>query len=121
MANRDVLVKLFARIESFFERIKVYTNVIPSLEVTDELAKIMAEVLSILCVATKGIKEGRTSETILCDKLRFAYVRLEIFLKVAGMNDLEDALQRFGELEQRELLTGVAQVSSDTTVLKDGM
>ncbi len=37
------------------------------------------------------------------------------------MNDVEDALQRFGELEQRELLTGVAQVASDTSVLKDGV
>ena len=46
----------------------------------------------------------------------------EIFLKnVAGVNDLKDALQRFGGLEQRELLTGIAQVSSDATVLKDGV
>jgi hypothetical protein len=37
------------------------------------------------------------------------------------MNDLKDALQMFGELEQRELLTGIAQVSSDTSVLKDGV
>jgi hypothetical protein len=37
------------------------------------------------------------------------------------MNDLEDALQRLGELERRELLTGIAQVSSDTSVLKDGV
>ena len=37
------------------------------------------------------------------------------------MNDLEDALQRLGELEQRELLTGIAQVSSDTADLKDGV
>ena len=36
------------------------------------------------------------------------------------MNDLEDALQIFGKLEQRELLTGIAQTSSDTTILKDG-
>ncbi|KAH8982526.1 ankyrin repeat-containing domain protein [Lactarius akahatsu] len=104
VANRDVLVKLFGRIESFFERLEVYTNVPPSLAVTDELAKIMAEVLSILATATSGMKERR----------------IKIFLKkVAGMNDLEDALQRFGELEQRELLTGIAQVSSDTNVLKD--
>ncbi|KAH9047950.1 ankyrin repeat-containing domain protein [Lactarius deliciosus] len=64
----------------------------------------MAEVLSILATVTRGIKERR----------------IKIFLKkVAGMNGLEDALQRFGELEQRELLTGIAQVSSDTNVLKD--
>ncbi|KAH8982528.1 hypothetical protein EDB92DRAFT_1952255 [Lactarius akahatsu] len=99
-----VVIKLFGRIESFFERLEVYTNVPPSLAVTDELAKIMAEVLSILATATSGMKERR----------------IKIFLKkVAGMNDLEDALQRFGELEQRELLTGIAQVSSDTNVLKD--
>ena len=72
MANRDVLCKLFERIESFFERLKVYTNVPPSPAVTDELAKIMAEVLSILAIATKGIKEGRTSESIFCDSALFA-------------------------------------------------
>jgi hypothetical protein len=37
------------------------------------------------------------------------------------MNDLEDALQKVGELEQRELLTGTAQVASDTAVLKGGV
>ena len=37
------------------------------------------------------------------------------------MNDLDDALQSFGELERREILMGVAQVSCDTTLLKGGM
>ncbi|KAH9010552.1 hypothetical protein EDB85DRAFT_1253638 [Lactarius pseudohatsudake] len=59
VANRDVLVKLFDRIESFFERLRIYTNVPPSPAMTDELAKIMAEVLSILAIATKGMKEKR--------------------------------------------------------------
>ena len=68
-ANRGVLVKLFERIESFFERLKIYTEVPPSPAVTDEFAKIMAEVLSILALATKGIKEGRISWFIFCDKL----------------------------------------------------
>jgi hypothetical protein len=72
VANRDVLCKLFGRIESFFERLKVYTNVPPSPAVTDELAKILAEVLSILAISTKGIKEGRTSEYIFCDTALFA-------------------------------------------------
>ncbi|KAH9033931.1 hypothetical protein EDB85DRAFT_2289282 [Lactarius pseudohatsudake] len=103
-ANRDVLVNLFGRIESFFERLKIYTNVPPSPAVTDELAKIMAEVLSILAIATRGIKEKR----------------IKIFFKkVAGINGLEDALQKFGELERRELLTGIAQVTSDINVLRD--
>ena len=69
MANRDVLAKLFGRIESFFQRLKVYTTVIPSPAVTDELATIMAEVLSILALATKGIKERRISGSFFCDNL----------------------------------------------------
>ncbi|KAH8987667.1 hypothetical protein EDB86DRAFT_2095082 [Lactarius hatsudake] len=71
-ANRDLLVKLFGRIESFFERLKIYTNVSPSPAVVDELAKIMAEVLSILGIATKGIKESRTSGCVFCDELLLA-------------------------------------------------
>ncbi|KAH9024695.1 hypothetical protein EDB85DRAFT_267786 [Lactarius pseudohatsudake] len=63
VANRDMLVKLFGRIESFFGRLKIYTDVPPSLAVTDELSEIIAEVLSILAIATKGIKEGRTSRS----------------------------------------------------------
>jgi hypothetical protein len=68
MSNRDVLVNIFQKIESFFERLKIYTKVPPSLALTDELAKIMAEVLSILAIATKGIKAGRISGSIFCDK-----------------------------------------------------
>ena len=36
-------------------------------------------------------------------------------------DDIKDALQRFDELERQELITVVVQVSSDTTVLKDGV
>jgi hypothetical protein len=37
------------------------------------------------------------------------------------MNDIEDALQRFSKLEQGELLTVLAQASTDIRVLKDGV
>ena len=37
------------------------------------------------------------------------------------MNEIEDALQKFSKLEQGELLTVLAQVSTDTRVLKDGV
>lgn len=36
-------------------------------------------------------------------------------------DDINDALQRFGELEQRELLIGIAQAATDSTVLEDGV
>ena len=67
--HRDMLIKLFERIESFFERLKIYTKVPLNPAMKNELAKIMAEVLSILALATKGIKERRISGLIFCDKL----------------------------------------------------
>ncbi|KAH9024693.1 hypothetical protein EDB85DRAFT_2292506 [Lactarius pseudohatsudake] len=104
VASRNVLLELFERIESFFRRLKTYTEVPPTQAVMDVLVEIMAEVLSILATATKGVKEKRT-KTIL--------------KKLAGMNDIEDALQRLRKLEQGELLTVITQVSRDTSGLKD--
>ena len=69
MANCDMLVKLFDRIESFFRRISTYTEVPPSPQLTDALAKIMAEVLSILAIATRGVKKKWWSRSIFFDKL----------------------------------------------------
>jgi hypothetical protein len=40
--------------------------------------------------------------------------------KVAGVNDIEDALQRLDKLEQGELRAVIAQVASDSSALKDG-
>ena len=37
------------------------------------------------------------------------------------MNDIGHALQKFGKLEQRELLSVNAQVYTDTRALKDGV
>ena len=63
-----MLVSLFDRIERFFKRIKTYTEVPPSPQLTDALAKIMAEVLSILAIATKGMKKKRRGGPIFSDK-----------------------------------------------------
>jgi hypothetical protein len=69
VANHDILVELFERIESFFKRVKMHTEDAPSPELTDALAKIMAEVLLILAVATKGMKKKWWSKSIFCDEL----------------------------------------------------
>jgi hypothetical protein len=53
---------VFERIESFFRRLEIYTEVPPTTEMMDTLIQIMAEVLSILGIATKEIKQGRMSE-----------------------------------------------------------
>ena len=61
-ASQDTLVDVFERIENFFHRLEIYTEVAPTPEMTDIIIKIMVEVLSILGIATKQIKESRMSE-----------------------------------------------------------
>ena len=66
-----MLVELFEGIENFLRRIKTYSEAppTPDLIVVDALAKIMAEVLSILAIARKGMKKRRGSGSIFCHKL----------------------------------------------------
>jgi hypothetical protein len=59
-----VLIDIFVRIESFFKRLDTYTEVRPTVAMTDVIVNVMVEVLSILAIATKEIKEGRSSKLI---------------------------------------------------------
>ena len=61
-AVQDALIDIFERIENFFKRLETYTEVRPSAAMIDIIVKIMVEVLNILGIATKEIKQGRTSE-----------------------------------------------------------
>ncbi|KAI9438793.1 hypothetical protein H4582DRAFT_2129000 [Lactarius indigo] len=72
VASREVLAELFDGIESFFRRLKTYTEGPLTQAAIDVLAKIMAEVLSILAIATKGVKEKRASGSISSDDLNLA-------------------------------------------------
>ena len=46
----------------FFRRLEAYTQVEPTTEMMDMMVQITVEVLSILGIATKEIKQGRTSK-----------------------------------------------------------
>ena len=61
-ASQDTLIDNFERIEMFFRRLEIYTEVPQTTEMMDLVIKIMVEVLSILAIATKEIKQSRTSE-----------------------------------------------------------
>ena len=47
--------------EYFFKRLEVYVEVRPTAAMTDIIVKIMVEVLGILGIVTKEIKQGRMS------------------------------------------------------------
>ncbi len=63
-ASYDVLANLFERIQLFLQRLNCYANydVQLTIEMTELLGKIMAQILSILALSTKTMKEGRISE-----------------------------------------------------------
>jgi hypothetical protein len=61
-ADQDILVDIFERVENFFRRLEVYTNVPPTTEMMEMIVQIMVEVLSILGIAMKEIKQSRMSE-----------------------------------------------------------
>ena len=56
------MIDIFERIENFFKRLETYTEVPPTAAMTDIIVKIMAEVLNVFAIATKEIRQGRTSE-----------------------------------------------------------
>ena len=79
---------------------------------TDIIVKIMVEVLNVFAVATKEIKQGRTSEFSICvPRIGSSDLRPEKYLKrLLGKTDIEDALKRLDKLTQDEVRMATAQL-----------
>jgi len=79
-------------------------------EWTELLGKIMAQILFILALSTKAMKEGRLSELspVQCS-LVADYVSEKFFKKLAGKTDVEDAFLRLESLTKEESLMTVAK------------
>jgi len=65
LASQDTLIDIFEHMENFFRRLEVYTEVTPTTEMINMIMKIMVEVVTILGIATKDMKQGRTSELFM--------------------------------------------------------
>jgi hypothetical protein len=64
-ASFDALVETFECIEGFVRRLMIYTKIDrPTPAMTKVVIKIMAELLSVLALATKQINQGRFSESL---------------------------------------------------------
>jgi hypothetical protein len=64
------------------------------------ITKVMAEVLSVLSLATKQIKQGRLSEQlcIICPRLVFDVTLERFSKKLLGESEIEDVLHRMDRL-----------------------
>ena len=61
-SSYDALLDLFECLGNFVQRLEIYTTIPPTPILTDIIVKIMAELLSVLALATKQIKQGRFSK-----------------------------------------------------------
>jgi hypothetical protein len=103
-AGQDTLVDIFERIEMFFHRLEIYTEVRPTTEMMDISIQIMVEVLSILGIVMKEVKQGRIKK----------YGK-----KLIGRTDMEDALKRLDKLTQEEARMAVAQNLKATQIVDE--
>ena len=55
---------MFGRIENVFRRLEIYIEVPPTVGMTDAIVKVLVEILCILAIVTKEIKQSRASAYI---------------------------------------------------------
>ena len=65
MSSYDALLDLFECLGNFLKRLEVYTTIPPTPMMMDLIIKIMVELLSVLALATKQIKQGRFSKCVI--------------------------------------------------------
>jgi hypothetical protein len=69
-SSYDALVDLFEVVGSFLKRLRIYTDLPMTPLMTETSVKIMVELLSVLALATKQIKQGRFGKPILVPRFR---------------------------------------------------
>jgi hypothetical protein len=96
--------------EYFFKRLEGYIKVRPTAAMIDIIVKIMVEVISILGIVTKEIRQGRTSTPFPMDiSPKLDRHAEKYFKKLFGMKGVEDALQRLDKLTQEEARMAAAE------------
>jgi hypothetical protein len=61
-SSYDALFDLFECLGNFLKRLEIYTMIPPTPIMTDIVVTIMVELLSVLALATKQIRQGRFSK-----------------------------------------------------------
>ena len=81
----------------------------------DKMVQITVEILDILAIATKEMKQNRASEFHFRFRSREADILSEKFVKrVVGRTDLEDGMRRLDKLTNEEVLMAIAQLQEVT-------
>jgi hypothetical protein len=90
-AEREALFEVFERMEAFFQRLEIYPKAAFNQEMAGIITQIMVEVLNVLGIATKKIRQGRTSKLLLYNCVA---VDRTILRKISEEIDREDRYRR---------------------------
>ena len=117
-ASHEALVELVEPMKDFFDRLGVYTQIPLSSEMAEVLVKIVAEIFSILSIATKEVKRKSASESIptrYTSRLTDLHILSEIyFRKLLGRTEIEDAMKKLNNLIDKEVPMAIAQTMRGT-------
>ena len=109
-SSYDALVDLFECVANFLNRLHVHTEILLTPSMTSIIVKILVEVLSVLALATKQIKQGRFSRQLL------SYICLmaedspgKFAKKLLGESEIEAVVQKLDRLTQEEARMTVVQ------------
>jgi hypothetical protein len=107
------LIELFERLGNFLKRLEIYTTIPPSLLMTELFVKIMAELLSVLALATKRYRERRLSKCAVTIYIlpvaQCATGQLQFIKRLLEEKKIVDALRRLDRLTQEDVRMAVAQ------------
>ncbi len=109
-SSYDVLLELFECLDKFLKRLEIYTTIPPTPIMTEVIVKIIVELLSVLALASKQVKQGRFSKYALIYTLFMVLCVAEKFTgKLLGESEVETVLQRLDRLTQEEAEMTAAQ------------
>ena len=109
-SSYDALLELFDCLGSFLKRLEIYVTIPPTTMMTDIIVQIMVEVVLVLALATKQVKQGRLSRCVITHIYSSAQCAIEKFAeKLLGDSEVEAVLQKLNRLTQEEARMTVVQ------------
>ena len=105
-SSYDALLALFESLGNFLKRLAVYTTIPPTPMMMDLVTKIMVELLSVLALATKQIKQGRFSKCVVGCTLLCSMCHREIRGEVVGERQYTGHPREIGSVDEGRSTVG---------------
>ena len=109
-ASYDSLVDIFERVGNFLNRVHIYAKIPLTRLMMGVIVEIMAELLSVLALTTKQIKQGRLSKSFVAHEPPSAELAIEKFIRrLSGDHKVEVVLRRLDRLTEEEARMATVQ------------